>query len=408
MPSVMISDKIKRNYIEYAIEVNTSRSIPLVFDGLKIVQRRLLLVGASIAHSKLVKSASLIGECMANYHPHGDASLYGALVDLVNDKFSMFTGQGNWGDYETGPAAYRYTSAKLSDFSKEYYLRYINYAPMNENELGHLENQYIPTKVPYALVNGTSGIGLGVATIVPSFTLDSILSYVNWLSSPSGISEPELKLNYNSYDMDSSVLSSGKGRIKFSCNYKFESDRSIVVTDHLPGSNIKSLLASALKTELDAKKVFIRDESGPQGLRFVVGKIWWVNMSDIELKIKNVSKTVTANMNWSTGEEKPLVKRLSPRQVLEISLEKYLKAIEDWKSDEISKVNREILFQRSKSQILQGLLSGKTWSNIQSELAISANDLSFIKNKSINQLSKDSDNSKELEKKIKEIKKVSI
>lgn len=408
MNEISISQKIKQNYVDYAIEVNTYRSLPSVFDGLKVVQRRLLLTGAKIAQDKLTKSASIIGECMAKYHPHGDSSLYGTLVSLVNDSYPMFIGQGNWGDYETNAAAYRYTSAKLSDFSKSFYLPYLKYAPLVENELGYTENSYIPTKVPYALVNGTTGIGLGISTNIPSFTLKSVTKYVEWLNSPSGKSEPDLRLNYASCDMDSNVLVNGYGRVKYNVIYWQEDDKTFVIKDNIPGVNIKQSIYDLLKTEIEAKKVFIRDESSSRGLRLVVGKLWWINMQDIESRIKKVSRPITVSMNWSTGNTYPLVRRLAPRQVLEICLEKYLKAIEGWKTKELDKITTELKFQKIKSKIVKKLLKDMTWDQIQSELSLTSEMLNYAKNKTLNQLSKENFNETELHDKIVEIKSVSI
>jgi DNA gyrase subunit A len=406
---VSISEKIKSNYIDYAIEVNTYRALPSVFDGLKVVQRRLLLTGAKIAHSKLVKSASLIGECMANYHPHGDSSLYSALVGLVNDDYPMFTGQGNWGDFETSPAAYRYTSAKLSDFTKEQFLPYLNHSEFVEGELGHTENSYIATKVPYALINGTSGVGLGVATLIPSFTLASILDLVYWMYSPGGKSEPELKLNYPIYDMDNQVLTLGSGVIKYPLIYEQEDDKSFVIKTHIPGTNVKSHLMKVFKSEIDGKKVFIRDESGPQGIRYVVGKIWWINLQDIEQKLKSITKSTTVNMNWSTGVTFPLVRRLSPKQVIEISLDKFVKSMERWKSDEIRKLNLEIKFHKLKGKIAKRLVITKeSWNLIQDRYSLTNEEVTYIKGKSINQLSKDPIEESNLLEKIKEVKRVTI
>ena len=397
LPEVSISQKIKSNYIDYAKEVNTYRALPSVFDGMKVVQRRLLLTGAKIAQSKLVKSASIIGECMARFHPHGDSSLYEALVGLVNDNYPMFVGQGNWGDFETGAAAYRYTSVRLSDFSKEYYLPYINYAPLSENELGYLENSYIPTRVPLALVNNTAGIGLGIATLIPAFTLKSVINYVDWLESPAGKNEPELKLNYKSYDMDQSVLDSGYGRIQYKLTFQQEGDKAFVVKNHIPGANVKEILSKLFKTEIEAKKLFIRDESGPSGTRFVVGKIWWVNMQDIEARMKKTSRLITANMNWSTGEDKPLVRRLAPKQVLEICLEKYLEAMEKWRSHELEKIRLEKLFQKIKNIVMKKLIKELSWDAIKLDLSLTQEELTFIRSKTVSQLSKDLTTEKDLE-----------
>lgn len=395
---ISISEKIKSNYIDYAVEVNTYRAIPSMYDGLKSVQRRLFLTGSKIARNSLVKSASIIGECMANYHPHGDLSLYNALVGLVNDPYPMFLGQGNWGDIETSPAAYRYTSVKLSEFMKDYYNSYMDYTEFMEGELGHTEQKYIPTKVPYALVNGTSGVGLGIATIIPSFTLDSILRYVIWLDSPSGKSEPELKINYPLYEIDDTVFMSGYGLVKYLPVYRQEDDKTFVITQHFPNINIKEILLKSFKSEIENKKVFIRDESGSNGIRIVIGKIWWININEIEKKIKKVTKSVTVNMNWATGTDKPLVRRLSPKQILEISLEKYMKSLDRWKQDTTQKLKTEIRFQKLKMKIVKKLISKEPWDQIQLKYKLSDDEISVFKSKSLNQLTNEFNESEYLEK----------
>lgn len=386
METISISKKMKSNYIDYAIEVNTYRAIPSMYDGLKSVQRRLFLIGSKIAKNTLVKSASIIGECMATYHPHGDISLYNALVGLVNDPYPMFLGQGNWGDIETSPAAYRYTSVKLSDFMKSYYVPYMEYSKFMEGELGHSEQSFIPTKVPYALINGTLGVGLGISTIIPSFTLNSVLEYVSWLNSPSGKSEPELKINYPLYEIDDTILSSGYGIVKYFPIYQQEDDKTFVITQHFPNINIKEIILKSFKTEIENKKVFIRDESGSNGTRIVIGKIWWININEIEKKIKKITKSLTVSMNWSTGVNKPLVKRLSPKQILEISLEKYTQALEKWKQDEISKIEIEYKFQKLKMKIVKKLISNEPWNQIQLKYKLSDHETSIFKSKSLNQL----------------------
>ena len=94
-----IGKKIEENYVIYGIEVNTQRQFPLVYDGLKPVQRRLLINGAILCADSNVKSARLIGDTLGKNHPHGDISLYDSLVNLVNDDNPLFIGEGNWGGY---------------------------------------------------------------------------------------------------------------------------------------------------------------------------------------------------------------------------------------------------------------------------------------------------------------------
>jgi DNA gyrase/topoisomerase IV subunit A len=251
--------------------------------------------------------------------------------------------------------------------------------------------------VPLALVNGTSGIGLGIATLIPAFTLKSVINYVDWLESPAGKNEPELKLNYKSYDMEQTVLDSGYGRIQYKLTFQQEGDKAFVIKNHIPGANVKEILSKLFKTEIEAKKLFIRDESGPSGTRFVVGKIWWVNMQDIEARMKKTSRLITANMNWSTGEDKPLVRRLAPKQVLEICLEKYLEAMEKWRSHELEKIRLEKLFQKIKNIVMKKLIKELSWDAIKSDLSLTQEELSFIRSKTVSQLSKDPLTEKDLD-----------
>lgn len=389
----MISNRIKSAYIEYATEVNIHRALPLVYDGLKTVQRRLLINGARICHSSLVKSASIIGETMANNHPHSDLSLYGTLVNLVNDFYPMFIGQGNWGGFKTPCAAARYTSVRLSDFSTNTYLPYIRYSSMVENDLGHLENSYIPTLIPYALVNGTSGIGTGVSTLIPAFTKRSVLSYVKWLLSPNGKSAPQLKLEWPNCEVENSVIDNGRGRVKYNIVYESahaDGNDIFIVKGNPPYCDIENMLHKEFSSEIDSNKVFIRNESGKGQVRYVVGKIKWINSENIETKIKGLNRVVGVNMNWSMGyNSKPISRLLSPHQVLEECVKKYTKAVDDWKVDKISKVNLDINFQNNKDKVLQLLSQGKSWSDIKTDLSMTEEQINFIKSKSVNQLQSD-------------------
>jgi DNA gyrase subunit A len=385
----LISNQIKNAYIEYSKEVNVHRAMPLVYDGLKTVQRRLLINGARICSNSLVKSASLIGETMANNHPHSDLSLYGTLVNLVGDYNSMFTGQGNWGGYQVPPAASRYTAVKLSEFSTDYYLPYIKYAEQVENELGHMENTYIPTTVPYALVNGTSGIGVGVGTLIPAFTLDSVIEYAKWMLSPKNKNKPDLIINWPEYSMDDSILATGYGNIKYHIIYeaKDKSKDTFIIKGGLPYTDLEEVLFKTFDSEITSNKVYIRNESGKEGIKFIIGKVKWINSELIENKIKKLHKVVNINMNWSMGENKlPVVRRLNPHDVLEMALEYYVKSVDRWKENNVEKINLEIMFQTLKNKISYLLSDNKNWREIQEELNLSEEEINYVKTKSINQL----------------------
>jgi hypothetical protein len=382
----VISDQIKNAYIEYSKEVNVHRAMPLVYDGLKTVQRRLLINGAKICANNLVKSASLIGETMANNHPHSDLSLYGTLVNIVNDINPLFIGQGNWGGYQIPPAASRYTAVKLSEFATSYYLPYIKYAELVENDLGHMENSYIPTIAPYALVNGTSGIGVGVGTLIPAFTLESVLNYVKWLLSPKK-SEPDFALEWPDYSIDTSVIEEGVGNVSYKIIYEAKNDDEFIIKGGLPHADIEEVLFKAFDAELTSNKVYIRNESGKGEVRFVVGKIRWINSDAIEKKIKKLHKTINVSMNWSMGTDSmPVVRKLNPRQVLEMALERYIKSVDKWKEANSFKINLEIMFNTVKNKISYLLSDNKNWGEIQEELNLSEEEINYIKAKSVNQL----------------------
>ena len=403
----MISDRIKDAYIEYAKEVNAHRALPLVYDGLKTVQRRLLINGSRICANNLVKSATIIGETMANNHPHSDVSLYGTLVNMVNDYEPMFDGQGNWGGYQTPYAAARYTSVRLSKFAIEYYLPYIKYSEMVENDLGHMENSYIPTPIPYALVNGTTGIGTGVGTTIPAFTKDSLVEYVKWLLSPGRRSAPELKVNWPDYEIDSEVLTTGAGKIKYNLIYNqsvLDETEVFIIDGNPPYFDIEAMLFKTFSTEIDANKVFIRNESGKGKVRFIVGKVRWINMDTIREKLQGLSKAVSIQMIWSMGPNcKPQTKKFSPAQVLEESLKLYTKAADDWKIDKMEKINVEIKFHTIKHRIVDMLFHKQTWNSIQEVIKLSDEELIFVKTKSISQLSSEINPVPELEKSINKI-----
>ena len=204
-------------YIEYAKYVNACRSIPSELDGLKPVQRRLIYCATKTTgcNRSFVKSARLCGDTMGQYHAHG--SSYETLVKMVQAESSPFVGKGNWGSKEADlpPAADRYTEVKLSKVAHEVFLNYIEEVPYQENDLGNSEPKYLTTLVPYCLLAGTSGMGVGCATTMPSFTLKSMLEYISWVAGCKGEKEPILKLSYPRAEYEETLLTKGTGTVKY-------------------------------------------------------------------------------------------------------------------------------------------------------------------------------------------------
>ena len=184
---VDLKKTMEKSYIDYAMSVIASRALPDVRDGLKPVQRRVLFSmielnnGPDKPHRKC---ARIVGDTMGKYHPHGDSSIYGALVNLAqhwSTRYKLVDGHGNFGSVDgDGPAAMRYTEARLSKISMEM-LSDINkdtvdFAPnFDETEK---EPVVLPARYPNLLVNGTSGIAVGMATNIPPHNLGEIIDAV--------------------------------------------------------------------------------------------------------------------------------------------------------------------------------------------------------------------------------------
>lgn len=184
---VDLKDTMENSYIDYAMSVIVSRALPDVKDGLKPVQRRILYAALKMgatADKKTKKCATIVGETMGHYHPHGDSSIYGALVNLGqpwSTKYPLIEKQGNFGSEDGDPpAAARYTEGKLSKISMEM-LDSINkdtvdFVPNFSNEQGYDEPVVLPARIPNILVNGTTGIAVGMATNMPPHNLREVIS----------------------------------------------------------------------------------------------------------------------------------------------------------------------------------------------------------------------------------------
>lgn len=182
--SINIGDEMRTAYLDYAMSVITSRALPDARDGLKPVHRRILFAMNNMgltAGAKFRKSATIVGEVLGNYHPHGDASVYDAMVKSAQDfsyRYPLVMGQGNFGSIDgDGAAAYRYTEAKMSKLSMEM-MRDIekDTVQMEANYDGtKKEPRVLPTAVPNLLLNGTLGIAVGMATNIPPHNLSEVI-----------------------------------------------------------------------------------------------------------------------------------------------------------------------------------------------------------------------------------------
>ena len=184
---VDLKSTMEGNYIDYAMSVIVSRALPDVKDGLKPVQRRILYAAmkmGAVASAKTKKCATIVGETMGHYHPHGDSSIYGALVYMGQPwslRYPLIEKQGNYGSEDgDSPAASRYTEGKLSKIAMDMLdginKNTVDFVPNFSNEPGYDEPVILPARIPNILVNGTTGIAVGMATNIPPHNLREVIS----------------------------------------------------------------------------------------------------------------------------------------------------------------------------------------------------------------------------------------
>jgi DNA gyrase subunit A len=187
---VIIEEEMKNSYLDYAMSVIVSRALPDVRDGLKPVHRRILYAMDELGvhyNSPHKKSARIIGEVMGKYHPHGDAPIYESMVRMAQDfsmRYCLVDGQGNFGSMDNDPpAAMRYTEARLAKIAAEMLVDIdkdtVNFVPNFDDSLK--EPSVLPARLPNLLVNGSSGIAVGMATNIPPHNLSEVCEAISYL-----------------------------------------------------------------------------------------------------------------------------------------------------------------------------------------------------------------------------------
>jgi DNA gyrase subunit A len=187
---IVIEDEMKNSYLDYAMSVIVSRALPDARDGLKPVHRRILFAMDELGvryNTPYKKSARIVGEVLGKYHPHGDSSVYEAMVRMAQDfsmRYLLVDGQGNFGSMDDDPpAAMRYTEAKLARIADEILLDIdkdtVDFVPNFDYSLK--EPSVLPARLPNLLINGSSGIAVGMATNIPPHNLSEICDAVSHL-----------------------------------------------------------------------------------------------------------------------------------------------------------------------------------------------------------------------------------
>ena len=301
MESKPIENEMKKSYLEYAMSVIVSRAIPDVRDGLKPVQRRILYSMYENGFSSdkpYKKSARIVGETMGKYHPHGDSAIYDAMARMAQDfslRYMLIDGQGNFGSIDGDePAAMRYTEARLTPLS-EAMIEDIdrNTVPFYLNFDGSLEQpEYLPSKIPNLLINGGSGIAVGMATnMLPHNLVEVCNAIIMTVKNPEATVEDMLNIIRGPDFPGGGILwfnkelkdayTNGRGKVRCRGEVNTEQKKHIIIHS-LPYNVNKALFLEKLAKKLNDGIITgitdIRDESDREGMRIVI------KVSDDELK----------------------------------------------------------------------------------------------------------------------------
>ncbi|EAK0823751.1 DNA gyrase subunit A [Campylobacter lari] len=316
--NIDIESSIKSSYLDYSMSVIIGRALPDARDGLKPVHRRILYAMNDLgvgSRSAYKKSARIVGDVIGKYHPHGDTAVYDALVRMAQDfsmRYPSVDGQGNFGSIDgDGAAAMRYTEARMTILAEEL-LRDIekdtvDFIPNYDDSMS--EPDVLPARVPNLLLNGSSGIAVGMATNIPPHSLNELIDGLLYLIDNKNASLEEIMQFIKGPDFPTGGIifgkkgiieayRTGRGRVKVRAKTHIEkrSNKDIIVIDELPYQTNKARLIEQIAELAKEKQIEgiaeVRDESDREGIRVV-----------IELKRDAMSEIVLNNLFKSTTME---------------------------------------------------------------------------------------------------------
>ncbi|MCV3424971.1 DNA gyrase subunit A [Campylobacter sp. IFREMER_LSEM_CL1085] len=316
--NIDIESSIKSSYLDYSMSVIIGRALPDARDGLKPVHRRILYAMNDLgvgSRSAYKKSARIVGDVIGKYHPHGDTAVYDALVRMAQDfsmRYPSVDGQGNFGSIDgDGAAAMRYTEARMTILAEEL-LRDIekdtvDFIPNYDDSMS--EPDVLPARVPNLLLNGSSGIAVGMATNIPPHSLNELIDGLLYLIDNKNASLEEIMQFIKGPDFPTGGIifgkkgiieayRTGRGRVKVRAKTHIEkrANKDIIVIDELPYQTNKARLIEQIAELVKEKQIEgiaeVRDESDREGIRVV-----------IELKRDVMSEIVLNNLFKSTTME---------------------------------------------------------------------------------------------------------
>ncbi|GGN87911.1 MULTISPECIES: DNA gyrase subunit A [Haloarcula] len=341
---VRIEDEMEQSYIDYAMSVIAGRALPDVRDGLKPVHRRILYamheMGVSSGSSHR-KSSSIVGETMGDYHPHGDSAIYDTLVRMAQDfsmRYPLVDGQGNFGSMDGDPAAaMRYTEARMAPIAEELLADIekdtVDFSSNYDDRLQ--EPDVLPAKVPSLLLNGSSGIAVGMSTNIPPHNLGELVDATRHLiDNPDCTVEdlmehvkgPDFPTGGNIVGRDAiySAYTTGRGRLRVRAEYEVDREAGRIVISELPYQENKARVVERIADDVNEGKIEgisdLRDESDRNGVRIVVELKRGANVDVVENRLLDHHLESTFGViNLSLVDGQPKV--LSLKETLEYYVE---------------------------------------------------------------------------------------
>ncbi|MBI2830414.1 MAG: DNA gyrase subunit A [Chloroflexi bacterium] len=373
---VNIEDEMRSSYLDYAMSVIVSRALPDVRDGLKPVQRRILYAMDDMGiryNTAYKKSARIVGEVLGKYHPHGDTSVYDAMVRMAQDfsmRYPLVDGQGNFGSVDNDPpAAMRYTEARLSEIAGQMLVDIasdtVDFVPNFDDSL--TEPSVLPTRLPNLLVNGAAGIAVGMATSIPPHNLGEVCDAVADLIDHPEVTVDELTRFIKGPDFPTagiilegegikSAYATGHGRVVVRAKAEItdigDTGRRQIIVTELPYQTNKAALVERIAEMVADKKIGgiseLRDESDRQGMRIV-----------IELRRDAQPRQVLNSLYKLTAMQSAFfinMLALVDGQPRVISLKEMLQYFIDFRREVITRRSQfELRGARARAHILEGL-----------------------------------------------------
>ena len=317
---VNVEEEMRSSYIDYSMSVIVARALPDVRDGLKPVHRRIIYGMMELGNTSdkpYKKSARTVGDVLGKYHPHGDSSVYGALVRMAQDwvmRYPLIDGQGNFGSIDgDSPAAMRYTEARLhkigEELSQDLYKETVDFQPNYNDEF--VEPTVMPTRIPNLLVNGSSGIAVGMATNIPTHNLSEVLdACVAYIDNPDidtdglmqHVKAPDFPTGCDIFGLNGvrEAYETGRGRVIMRAVAEIESgaQHDKIVVTAIPYNVNKEELIKDIASMVNEKKIDgisnINDESDQSGMRIVIDVKRDANANVILNKLYKMSSLQTS------------------------------------------------------------------------------------------------------------------